>query len=178
MAVYRIADGNGANRFRFGIVERQEHFRPLLPFRQEILIRSKSNMRQQIVITDANGRTANIEIQMERQIWAVLRRASGTEVPESVFNYHAQWRALSLGVFGAQSGDLTIMRGSGNEQIARAYNLELFAQLRRGVATRLLILKRWFTNSDLAYDGTGTLMHGVSFGMRAGEIAWSLTSIT
>lgn len=130
-------------------------------------------MIERISITDNNGRFTLVELLATNNLRTILQRAHGFELP-SLSDCRASWRAVTLGDLGAQNGTISIEGGTGNEQISRAYDITLFAQLGRGVETRLVVLKRWWVNSGMAVSGTGTLCQGVNIGLRAGEITWSL----
>ena len=128
--------------------------------------------RQRFVITDNSGRTATVEVQMINRILSDLPTSDRSQ-HIGIGPISAHWQALTLGAFGAQSGLLSIYQGSGNENFSHSCDLALRAQLRQGVWTNLLILKRWYTNRGLSREGTGTLLHGVNLGLRSGEVTWS-----
>lgn len=130
---------------------------------------------QRIVITDARGRTATVEVQLNEIYRRYLRTlTTGSGYPNIPENYQGHWRALTLGAFGSQCGGLELVPGTGDRENARAEDLILTAQLRNGVHQYLVILKRWHMSRGLPYQGTGTLYSGVNLGLQSGEITWSI----
>ncbi len=129
---------------------------------------------QRIVITDARGRTATIEVRMDEVFLRyLLRLTTGDTYPNAPPNRPGYWRAITLGAFGSQCGGLEVVVGTGSADFARADDLILNTQLSRGMTESLVILKRWHTSRGIPYQGTGTLMHGVNLGLQSGEITWS-----
>ena len=97
---------------------------------------------QRIVITDARGRPAEIEMWIDNHVSVYLRRLPEWGYPEYRHTPSSRWRALTLGAFGAQSGTLELTQGSGCAEYSRADGVILMAQLSRGVNERLVILKQ------------------------------------
>jgi hypothetical protein len=127
---------------------------------------------QTIVLTDAGGQPATIELRMNHHAVRLLQHLPATGYP-SYHNFQLHWQAVTLGALGAQRGGIAIVPGSSNAVYSRADDLILRTQLSRGVPENLVILKRWHTNRGFSSYGTGTLLHGVNLGLQSGEITWS-----
>jgi hypothetical protein len=128
-------------------------------------------MIEDFIITDAQGRVANVRMRMDNSLFSNLR-GGYIHAPG---NFYAEWHALTLGAFGAQSGLIRIVLGDFSDVIWRSFHIAFAAQLHRGVEQHLVILKHWLVNNRPQPNGTGTLMNGVNLGLQAGEITWSAT---